>query len=73
MLSVNVQEMLLGAVVVLGGLVWNSQDKRITKLEEDSKVRSASEQTLREAVIKLTVTVEHLMAALGGSHRGDGE
>lgn len=60
----NVLEMLLGAVIVLGGIVWNNQDKRITTLETRDKERMASDQTLREAVIKLTVTVEHLSAEL---------
>ena len=69
----NVTELLLGAVTILGGLVWRSLEKRVTDLEGINKERQASDQTLREAVIKLTVTVEHLMEQLGHSRRGEGE
>lgn len=69
-MAVNIQEFLLGTVVVLGGWVWRSQDARIKKLEARDEARTVSEQTLREAVVKLTVTVEYLAKHLGVPAQG---
>lgn len=51
---------LWAAVTALGGIVWQSQNARIAALEIANKERGTADQTLREAVVKLTVTVEHL-------------
>jgi hypothetical protein len=64
----HVVELLLGAITVLAGFVWNNQDKRITALETQTKEDRTDRQTLREAVIRLTVTVEHLAKQLGNQH-----
>jgi hypothetical protein len=64
----HVVELLLGALTVLAGIVWNNQEKRIAALEAQSKDDRTDRQTLREAVIRLTVTVEHLAKQLGNQH-----
>ena len=47
-------------VTVLGGIVMSSLNKRLSDLETANKDRALDDRALRDAVVKLTVTVELL-------------
>ena len=57
-------DILWGAVSVLAGIVWRDQSRRITALEAKQASGESAVQALKEAVVKLTVTVEHLTKQL---------
>lgn len=62
---------LWAATMALGGIVWRSMESRISTLETSNKERGTADQTLREAVVKLTVTVEHLSKQVEAMARGN--